>query len=120
MDSFHQLIELAYEALNSLEKFLSKSRDLPIDEARNNYYKSQEICKAMVDKMNKVEISHEGSNFGYDSCVYYMAQDTLNQYQYAALLVFTRKLGDALKEVLENKGEKQQKESFKSLIKEAI
>ena len=120
MESFDQLIELAHEARDSYENFLKTNLNVSVDKAFMNYYKSREICKGIVDKMDKIEIRQGGSSFGYDKCVYYMAKESLIQYQYAALLVFTRKQGEAFKQLVEKKAEEKQKESLKHLIKEAI
>ena len=120
MDSFDQLIELAHEARDGCKNFMSKSLDVSVDQAFMNYHKSLEICKEIEEKMDKIEMKKEGSGYVYDNCVYYMAKNWLNEYQYAALLVFTGKLGEELTRLAENRAEEKQKESLKHLIKEAI
>lgn len=120
MDSFDQLIDLVHEGRDNYKNFLNKNLEVSIDNAFMNYYKSLEMCKEIEDKMDKVEIRKEGSGYGYDNCVYYMAKDWLNTYQYHALLVLTHKLGYEFKQLAQKRAEDKQKESLKHLIKEAI
>ena len=120
MDSFDQLIELVHEARDSYKNFLSTNPEVSVDQAFMNYHKSVEICKEIEDKMDKIEMRKDGSGYGYDNCVYYMAKDWLNRYQYDALVVFTSKLAEEFKQRTEKKAEDKQKESLKHLIKEAI
>lgn len=120
MDSFDQLIELTHEARTVCTNFLSKKNDVSVKQAFMDFLQSEEICKEIENKMKKVEMKKEGSGYGYDNCVYYMAKDWLHQYQYATLLVFTAKLGASLKQQAENKAREAQKESLKQLIKEVM
>lgn len=120
MDSFDQLIELVHEARDSYKNFLNKNQDVSVDQAFMNYYKSRQICEEIQEKMDKIEMRKEGSGYGYDNCVYYMAKDYLNTYQYHTLLVLTHKLGEGSKQLAETRAEDKQKESLKHLIKEAL
>src|SRR5574341_1782412 len=117
MDSFDQLIELVHEARDNYKNFLNKNLPISVDQSFMNYYKSQEICKEITDKMDKVEIRKEGSGYGYDNCVYYMAKDWLNTYQYHALLVLTHKLGEEFKQLAQKRAVDKQKESLKKSLK---
>jgi|SRR6185312_1970285 len=120
MDSFDQLIELNHEAKAACTNFLNKKNDVSVKQAFMNFLQSEEISKEIENKMKKIEMRKEGSGYGYDNCVYYMAKDWLHHYQYTALLVFTAKLGESLKLQAENQAKEEQKESLKQLIKEVI
>ena len=120
MDSFEQLIEFAHEARDSYKKFLEKNHDISIDQAFMNYHKSRQISEDIQNRMDKVEMKKEGSGYGYDNCVYYMTMDSLHRYEYSTLLVLTAKLGEAMKNMAEKTAKEEQKESLKTLIKEAV
>ncbi len=119
-DSFDQLIELTHEAQNAYKEFTKNRFDLTIEQAFMNYYKSKEICKDIQKRLDDVQIRQDGSGFGYDNCVYYMARDWLNSCEYSSLIVFTSKLGEKLSELAEQTAEQKQRQTLKSLIKEAI
>jgi len=120
MNSFDQLMKLADEASESYKNFLDKNLNVTVDEALMDYYKSQEIRRTIEDKMDKIEKREDVSYYIYDNCVYFMVRYLLRSYQYAALLVFTRKLGESFTKLIEKREDEQQKESLKHLIKEAI
>jgi hypothetical protein len=119
-ESFDQLIDLAHEALNVYEKSAKNHPALTVEQAFMNYYKNKEICRDIKKRLDEVKIRQDGSNFGYDKCVYYMIRDSLNSYEYSSLIVFTSKLEERLSELTKQIAEQKQRQTLKSLIKETI
>jgi cation transport ATPase len=113
-------LELNHKARDAFNEFIKNDPNQTIEQAFMNYYKSRQITKDITKRMDEIKIRQEGSGYGYDLCVYYMAKDWMLSYEYAALLVFTEKLGDKLAEMARSKAEQSQKQTLKSLIKEAI
>lgn len=86
MDSFDQLIELANNARDKLEEFYKSNQDVTLEQASINYDKSKEICEGIQKKLDTIEMKEpeSGAGYDYDKCVYYLAKDVLNMYEYSA------------------------------------
>lgn len=102
MESFDQLVDLAHEASDRFREFTKIDHDATtMEQASVNYQKSKEICGAIQKRLDDVKMSEigNGSSYGYDRCVYYMAKDVLNMYEYGALMILMSKMKRKLDEL---------------------
>lgn len=70
-----------------------------MEQASANYKKGMETCEAIQKRMDEIKMAEHSPGYGYDRCVYYMAKDVLNMYEYGALIVYMSKLKGRLAEL---------------------